>query len=127
MQVLLAVDEVQGGEEHLTADQAVGGQGPVVMADEMGLPDCGDGLQHGWIGRAGFVQTQDGETGGNRSARDHHHPIASLPQGGYFPAQFLDVRRHDGAVLIGQRRRADLGHDQATRARCHPATPSSGW
>ncbi len=38
VQVLVAMDEVEGSQQHLTTDQAVGGQSPVVVIDQMGLP-----------------------------------------------------------------------------------------
>ena len=117
VQVLLAVDEVVRVEQHLRGDDAVAAELGVPHLHQPALAGRRQRLQRGHVGRPGR-QPECRDAGGHRSRRDHEHLVARLAHGDDLVAQLGDRAAVDRAVLVRQRRRADLGDDAHQR---------SGW
>ncbi len=90
VEVLGAVGEVEGGQQHLAHHQPVRAEGGVVDAHQPALADGGDGLEGGDVVRSAAGQAQGGQAGGDRPRRHHHHPVALAAQVGHLGAQLLD-------------------------------------
>ena len=77
VEVLLAVDEVEGGQKDLAADEPCG-QRPVVVADEVAL---GPTAETAWstAGSVGCLRhAEQRQAGRDSAARHDHDPVAAL-------------------------------------------------
>ena len=113
VQVLLADDEVERGEQHLAGDEAVLGQHPVVDPHQPALAHRRDRLEGDRVLRPAPGQIDRRQPGGDRARRDRHDAVALGPQLGHLGAELGDGRLVDRAVVVGDGRRADLGDDGA--------------
>ena len=80
VQVLLAVDEVEGRQQHLAADQPVASERPVVVTDQVGLarPPRRPAARPGrWV--AARADPRTGKPGRDRPARHDHDPVPRRP------------------------------------------------
>ena len=99
-------------EQHLGADDAVVAEDVVVDLHQAALAGGRQRLQRGQVRRA-RRQAEGGHAGRHRPARHDHDLVAVGAQGHDLLAQLHDGAEVDDAPLVGQRRRADLGHDGA--------------
>src|SRR5439155_6773304 len=117
---LLAVDEVERGQQHLTADEAVTGEHVVVGAHETALTHCRHRLEGGEIGGAGVAEAEGGKAGGDGARRDDHDAVALAPKRSHLAAQLVDHLQRHLAVRVGERRRADLDDDDHSYSKVMP-------
>jgi hypothetical protein len=125
VEILLAVHEVKGRQQHLTAHQPVCRQQVVVDAHEPALSHRRDGLQRGQVGRTGsrLMHTphpQRRSPGGDGPRAHHDDAMAGRTKVGDLGAQLADRGPFDLAARVGHRRRPDLGHHD------HGCVPAAG-
>ena len=127
VEVLAAVDEVEGCQQDLTAHQPVARQLGGVDGHEPDLAHGGDGLQGGQVGGPVARQSQRGEPGGDGPRAHHDDPVPVAPQPRHLGAELVDGLDVDLAVTIGHRGRAYLHHDDhrvtSVAASAPPADP----
>ena len=112
VEVLLADREVERREEHLAADQAVGGQRALVHPHEAGLAHRRCRLERDGVARPGSRRVPEGgEAGGDGAGGHQDEPMALGAQAGRLGAELGHRGFVDLTVGGGDRRRADLGDD----------------
>ena len=121
VQVLGAVHEIQGGQEHLPGEDPVRIEPVLPHAHEPVLADGGHRLQHGRVGGTLLAPAQRGPPGRDGARRHDDHGVTGRPELGDFGAQAVDGGRRD-------RGGADLDDDDAVRPRWsrRPRWPAFG-
>ena len=112
VEVLAAVDEVLGSSSTCAPTSAVVAEDVVVDLHEAALAGGRQRLERGQVGRAGG-EAEGGHARRHGAARHDARPVAGGAQGDHLLAQLHDGAEVDDAALVGERRRADLGHDGA--------------
>ena len=109
VEVLGALPEVVGGEEHLAGDELAGVEELGDAGHEPGLADRGDRLEGADVTGA-LVEAEGGKSGGDRPRADQHHLVARGAGPGDLVGQLVEGAVVEMAVVAGDRRRADLDH-----------------
>jgi hypothetical protein len=113
VEVLLAHPEVERCEEHLAGHHTVAREGVVVDPHEPALTNGRHRLQGDGVDRTLVATQADGrQPGGDGAGRDHHHLVASGAHGGHLGTEGCHRIGLHVAVLVGDRRRPDLGHHE---------------
>jgi hypothetical protein len=113
VEVLLAVDEVEGGEEHLPGQQAVGLETLLPGPHQPVLADRRDGLQDARVGRAGARPIEGRPPHGDGTRGHEHDRVALRAQVGDLPGHAVDQLRVGMPVGAGDRGGAELDHHGA--------------
>src|SRR5664280_162600 len=115
MEVLTAVHEVEGGQQHLARTEPVALEGVAPHPHQPVLAHGGNRLECGQVGGARLVGGQTRPAGGDGSGGDHHHPASAVAGRGHLGGQLVDGVGVHTTRRGGDRRGADLHYQGARR------------